>query len=162
MHDKCFPTDKGEICATEINPKTKTLIKYGYCVKNKTKKVKKVKKVKKLKLVALTKTKKLKKNKTKTNALKKKQNMTRKSKKLKLVKSLKLKSKKMNNEKYQQCPKWKSSTTVCLGRFQQKWTTPLNSAHFGFPSLFKQSLRASPNLGDTGAHPYALDLRSCC
>ena len=99
MHDKCFPTDKGEICATEINPKTKTLIKYGYCVKNKTKKVKKVKKVKKLKLVALTKTKKLKKTKTKTKSLKKKQNMTKKSKKLKLVKSLKLKSKKMNNEK---------------------------------------------------------------
>ena len=34
-HDKCFPTDKGEICATQVNPKTKTLVKYGYCLKNK-------------------------------------------------------------------------------------------------------------------------------
>ena len=30
-HDKCYPIDDGEICATEINPKTRTLIKYGYC-----------------------------------------------------------------------------------------------------------------------------------
>jgi len=30
-HDKCFETDKGKICATEINQETKTLTKYGYC-----------------------------------------------------------------------------------------------------------------------------------
>jgi len=32
-HSECFETDKGNICATEINPKTRTLIKYGYCDK---------------------------------------------------------------------------------------------------------------------------------
>ena len=26
-HNKCYKTDKGDICATEINPKTQTLIK---------------------------------------------------------------------------------------------------------------------------------------
>lgn len=30
-HDKCVETNKGAICATEINPKSKTLVKYGYC-----------------------------------------------------------------------------------------------------------------------------------
>ena len=30
-HQSCIETPKGEICATEINPKTRTLIKYGYC-----------------------------------------------------------------------------------------------------------------------------------
>ena len=30
-HDKCYDTNKGAICATEINQKTKTLVKYGYC-----------------------------------------------------------------------------------------------------------------------------------
>jgi NAD-dependent DNA ligase/predicted nucleotidyltransferase len=30
-HDKCLDTNKGAICATEVNPKTKTLVKYGYC-----------------------------------------------------------------------------------------------------------------------------------
>jgi len=30
-HDKCVDTDKGAICATEVNPKTRTLTKYGYC-----------------------------------------------------------------------------------------------------------------------------------
>lgn len=37
-HEKCFDTEKGPICATEINPKTKTLIKYGYCTKTSPKK----------------------------------------------------------------------------------------------------------------------------
>lgn len=32
-HDACYTTSKGEICATSINPKTRTLKKYGYCVK---------------------------------------------------------------------------------------------------------------------------------
>ena len=30
-HNKCVETEKGPICATEVNPKTKTLTKYGYC-----------------------------------------------------------------------------------------------------------------------------------
>lgn len=31
LHDDCVETEKGEICATEINEKTRTLVKYGYC-----------------------------------------------------------------------------------------------------------------------------------
>ena len=31
IHEKCVDTEKGAICATKINPKTKTLVKYGYC-----------------------------------------------------------------------------------------------------------------------------------
>tara|TARA_Y100000591_G_C21848092_1_gene709905 strand:+ start:727 stop:4128 length:3402 start_codon:yes stop_codon:yes gene_type:complete len=31
VHDRCFQTPQGDICATEINPKTRTLTKYGYC-----------------------------------------------------------------------------------------------------------------------------------
>jgi DNA ligase (NAD+) len=30
-HEECIDTEKGEICATEINEKTRTLVKYGYC-----------------------------------------------------------------------------------------------------------------------------------
>ena len=30
-HNSCFPTNLGDICATEVNPKTRTLVKYGYC-----------------------------------------------------------------------------------------------------------------------------------
>ena len=30
-HNGCYKTELGEICATEINPKTRTLTKYGYC-----------------------------------------------------------------------------------------------------------------------------------
>ena len=30
-HTECMDTDKGRICATEVNPKTQTLKKYGYC-----------------------------------------------------------------------------------------------------------------------------------
>ena len=30
-HTECFNTPKGDICATEINPKTRTLTRYGYC-----------------------------------------------------------------------------------------------------------------------------------
>lgn len=30
-HNSCFATPFGDICATEINPKSRTLIKYGYC-----------------------------------------------------------------------------------------------------------------------------------
>ena len=32
-HNTCVDTPKGEICATEINPKSRTLTKYGYCKK---------------------------------------------------------------------------------------------------------------------------------
>ena len=31
VHETCFDTPKGPICATEVNPKTGTLTKYGYC-----------------------------------------------------------------------------------------------------------------------------------
>ncbi len=30
-HERCLETDKGSICATSVNPKTKTLLTYGYC-----------------------------------------------------------------------------------------------------------------------------------
>ena len=30
-HTDCYTTPHGDICATEINPKTRTLVKYGYC-----------------------------------------------------------------------------------------------------------------------------------
>ena len=30
-HLNCYETEFGKICATEINPKTRTLVKYGYC-----------------------------------------------------------------------------------------------------------------------------------
>jgi DNA ligase (NAD+) len=36
-HIECFNTKFGDICATEINPKSRTLVKYGYCP-SKTKK----------------------------------------------------------------------------------------------------------------------------
>ena len=36
-HNVCFPTDKGDICATEVNEKG-TLKKYGYCLKKGTEK----------------------------------------------------------------------------------------------------------------------------
>ena len=32
-HNKCFPTEKGDICATTVN-KNNTLQTYGYCKKN--------------------------------------------------------------------------------------------------------------------------------
>jgi DNA polymerase beta len=44
-HSKCYPTEKGDICATSINEKG-TLKTYGYCRKNKT-----LKKKKKLKII---------------------------------------------------------------------------------------------------------------
>ena len=39
-HNKCFPTLKGEICATSIDSKSKrrTLKTYGYCKEKSTKK----------------------------------------------------------------------------------------------------------------------------
>ena len=30
-HTKCYPEADGDICATEINPETRTLTRYGYC-----------------------------------------------------------------------------------------------------------------------------------
>jgi len=35
-HHDCFDTPFGKICATEINPKSRTLVKYGYCPPKKT------------------------------------------------------------------------------------------------------------------------------
>ena len=46
-HDKCFKTEKGDICATEINPKSRTLVKYGYCQEKPPSKPKTLKKVRK-------------------------------------------------------------------------------------------------------------------
>ena len=37
-HDKCYKTDKGDICATEISMPRRTLKKKGYCMKKSTKK----------------------------------------------------------------------------------------------------------------------------
>ena len=37
-HDKCYKTDKGDICATEISLPRRTLKKRGYCIKKSTKK----------------------------------------------------------------------------------------------------------------------------
>jgi len=31
LHTECINTKNGKICATDINPKTQTLVKYGYC-----------------------------------------------------------------------------------------------------------------------------------
>ena len=37
-HDKCYKTDKGDICATEISLPRRTLKKRGYCIKRTKKK----------------------------------------------------------------------------------------------------------------------------
>ena len=42
-HTECFPTEKGDICATEVS-KRNTLKKYGYCNLNKVTKKKTLKK----------------------------------------------------------------------------------------------------------------------
>ena len=36
-HDACYETERGEICATSINPKTRTMVTYGYCDNSYTK-----------------------------------------------------------------------------------------------------------------------------
>ena len=46
-HDKCVETNKGDICATEINPKSRTLVKYGYCLDKPPSKPKTLKKARK-------------------------------------------------------------------------------------------------------------------
>ena len=46
-HDKCVETDKGDICATQINPKSRTLVKYGYCLDKPHSKPKTLKKARK-------------------------------------------------------------------------------------------------------------------
>ena len=40
-HNECLETKKGLICATSVNPKSKTLITYGYCPDDKNKKLNK-------------------------------------------------------------------------------------------------------------------------
>ena len=35
-YNDCLDTEKGPICATEVNPKTNTMLKYGYCKKKKS------------------------------------------------------------------------------------------------------------------------------
>ena len=46
-HDKCVETYKGDICATQINPKSRTLVKYGYCLDKPPSKPKTLKKPRK-------------------------------------------------------------------------------------------------------------------
>ena len=38
LHNKCYKTEKGDICATEISMPRRTLKKKGYCIKKRTKK----------------------------------------------------------------------------------------------------------------------------
>jgi DNA ligase (NAD+) len=65
-HNSCFPTDFGDICATEVNQKSRTLVKYGYCQPTPPKKSKKSSKknstVKKALSTSFKKTKKIKLN----------------------------------------------------------------------------------------------------
>ena len=68
-HEKCVDTEKGEICATEINPKTRTLTKYGYCKKT-------IKKIPKRKVKLTEKPTKLKITPSKTTVKKKKLKIT--------------------------------------------------------------------------------------
>ena len=85
IHNECFDDGKGEICATEINEKTQTLKKYGYCnSKTKTQKLRKSQ----LKLTSLKSPKKQLdiETKTKQKTIKTTNRMTRK---LKIVDSLK-------------------------------------------------------------------------
>ena len=84
QHDKCFPTEKGDICATSLsekNTKRRTLKTYGYCTKKRTLKIKK----KKLK-IKIKQTKKIEQNNlnTKSNTLNKKMTL-KTNKKLKTL-----------------------------------------------------------------------------
>ena len=104
-HNKCYKTDKGDICATEINPKTQTLIKYGYCINRKKGTEKKaLKKSKKLKIVEKNSNKTLSKTKLKSNSPLKQKTLkkSRMPKKLKIVEKdtkTNIKSKSMSPEK---------------------------------------------------------------
>lgn len=51
-HNACIDLGKGEMCATEVNPKTRTMTKYGYCQPSVQKKlsVPKTRKLRKLRL----------------------------------------------------------------------------------------------------------------
>ena len=105
-HDKCFDTEKGAICATEINPKSRTLVKYGYCLDDSSPKPKsQPKKVSKPKNITKKKPKKLKiklklKEKTKTKSVNKKEKTT------------KLKQKPTNFKKAKTIKKSKMTTKV--------------------------------------------------
>jgi len=39
-HNECYTEKDGDICATQVNPKTGTLVKYGYCKKKSIKSIK--------------------------------------------------------------------------------------------------------------------------
>ena len=60
-HNECVDTEKGPICATEINPKTRTLTKYGYCQKRSIKKLSSAEKKAPVKSLKTLKKRKLKK-----------------------------------------------------------------------------------------------------
>ena len=83
-HHKCLKTDKGPICATEVNPKTQTLTKYGYCYLKKGTVKKEPKEKAKTKAKAKAKPKAKEKEKAKTKATTK----TKPKPKLKIVQSL--------------------------------------------------------------------------
>ena len=103
-HDNCLSTDKGKICATTINPKTRTLKTYGYCYKkNTTKKaLKKRSQITKISIIGLKKKKKKKKVKTlkkRKKTLKKKTFKRIEVNKLKTNKVTKIMNKTRLNEK---------------------------------------------------------------
>ena len=92
-HDKCFPTEKGDICATSLsekNTKRRTLKTYGYCTKKRTLKIKK-----KMLKIKIKQSKKIEQNNlnTKSNTLNKKMTL-KTNKKLKITK----KSKRLNED----------------------------------------------------------------
>ena len=101
QHTKCYPTDKGNICATSLSKKHKrrTLKTYGYCKKkNRTLKIIKYVKVKKLKTKLRIKGS----NKIELNKPKHKLSISTTKKKIKMsfkpTRKLKLKKKKILNE----------------------------------------------------------------
>ena len=114
-HDKCFPTEKGEICATSLKKgKRRTLKTYGYCVKKSNrvtiKKLKRKIKIKRrLNVKNKIEKKKIKKNKDKTTNNKKKM-ATKTRRQMKIAKKLKIKS--LNDD-----------LINLLGRLQELMTT---------------------------------------
>ena len=108
IHNECIDSDKGKICATDINEKTRTLTKYGYCAsenslkKGTTKKTPKKESLKKLKSLLSSNPKRsskgkssksVKKSKSKSKSKSPIKKMTvKKDRKLRVVKSLKVKS----------------------------------------------------------------------
>ena len=125
-HNECIDSDKGKICATEINEKTGTLTKYGYCAsqnslkkgtKKKTPKQSSMKKLKNFsrsksksssrrKSIRKSKSKSKTKSKSKSKSKSPVKKMTvKKGRKLKIVKSLKEDSPQMVDKPMEPVPK---------------------------------------------------------